>query len=238
MVLLQSSFRGLFSCFLTHQWRRNLLAIARGSLRCNVYEQIKWVLCRENGGGITFGNFCMTWRLGAGFFSSLPYRGLPRSFLDDTLKLISWTRIPSGGIGTFGSLIVKSFGYTNFQSILFNLPFGAIQIVSILGGGWLATRFKMKGLVIVLFATLSAVGTIIMLVVPRDQKGVLLFGYYLVSWHVRELHYHTVVLILSRFQHLLLSRPWSTPGRHKTLPAIPSENLHQQLYLWECVLEM
>ncbi|KAJ5242741.1 allantoate permease [Penicillium citrinum] len=87
----------------------------------------------------------------------------------------------SGGIGTFGSLIVKSFGYTNFQSILFNLPFGAIQIVSILGGGWLATRFKMKGLVIVLFATLSAVGTIIMLVVPRDQKGVLLFGYYLVS---------------------------------------------------------
>lgn len=123
----------------------------------------------------------MTSKLGAGFFSSLPYREFPGSLPVDTLVLITRYRIPSGGIGTFGSLIVKSFGYTNFQSILFNLPFGAIQIVSILGGGWLATRFKTKGLVIVLFATLSAIGTIIMLVASRDQKGVLLFGYYMVS---------------------------------------------------------
>ncbi|CAI7641212.1 unnamed protein product [Penicillium pancosmium] len=92
-----------------------------------------------------------------------------------------YQRIPSGGISSFGSLIVKSFGYTSFQSILFNLPFGAIQIVAIIGGGWVATRFKTKGLVIVFFAILPAIGTIIMLVTPRDNKGVLLFGYYLVS---------------------------------------------------------
>jgi nitrate/nitrite transporter NarK len=79
-------------------------------------------------------------------------------------------------------LIVQSFGYTNFQSVLFNLPFGAIQIVAIIGGGWLATRFKTKGLVIVLFAVLSAVGTILMITVPREQKGALLLGYYLVSY--------------------------------------------------------
>ncbi|KAJ5633573.1 major facilitator superfamily domain-containing protein [Penicillium herquei] len=89
--------------------------------------------------------------------------------------------IPSGGISSFGNLIIESFGYTNFESILFNLPLGAIQIIAIVGGGWLATRFKMKGMVIVLFATLSAVGTVLMLVIPRSNKGVLLFGYYLVS---------------------------------------------------------
>ncbi|CAI7619537.1 hypothetical protein N7533_004460 [Penicillium manginii] len=95
--------------------------------------------------------------------------------------LIIAISIPSGGISSFGSLIVKSFGYTSFQSILFNLPFGAIQIVAIIGGGWVATRFKTKGLVIVFFAILPAIGTIIMLVTPRHNKGVLLFGYYLVS---------------------------------------------------------
>ncbi|KAL4735448.1 major facilitator superfamily domain-containing protein [Aspergillus similis] len=87
----------------------------------------------------------------------------------------------SGGISTFGSLIITSFGYTNFTAILFNLPFGAIQIVVILLGGWLATKFRTKGLVIAGIALIAAVGTILMLTVPRDQKGVLLFGYYLVS---------------------------------------------------------
>jgi nitrate/nitrite transporter NarK len=90
-------------------------------------------------------------------------------------------RIPSGGISTFGSLIIKSFGYTNFDAILFNLPFGAVQVVVILGGGWLATRFKTRGLVIAGIATIAAIGTILMLTVPREQKGALLFGYYLVG---------------------------------------------------------
>ncbi|KAJ5537794.1 hypothetical protein N7494_007273 [Penicillium frequentans] len=89
--------------------------------------------------------------------------------------------IPSGGISSFGNLILESFGYTNFQSILFNLPLGVIQIIAILGGGWLATRFRTKGVIIVLFATLASIGTILLLVVPRSNKGVLLFGYYLVS---------------------------------------------------------
>lgn len=35
--------------------------------------------------------------------------------------------IASGGITTFGSLIVKSFGYNSFTTILFNIPFGAMR---------------------------------------------------------------------------------------------------------------
>lgn len=91
-------------------------------------------------------------------------------------------RIPSGGISTFGNLIIKSFGYNSFETILFNIPFGVIQILAIIGGGWLATRFQRKGLVIVGFALVAAVGTLLMIVVPREQKGVLLFGYYLVGY--------------------------------------------------------
>ena len=80
---------------------------------------------------------------------------------------------------------------------MFNIPFGAIQIVSILGSSWGATKFKRKGLAIALVSVLPAVGTVMMLTVPRKHKGVLLFGYYLVSclaaitplyytWHVQN----------------------------------------------------
>ncbi|KAJ3536996.1 hypothetical protein NM208_g6490 [Fusarium decemcellulare] len=95
--------------------------------------------------------------------------------------LIVAISIASGGIGTFGNLIVQSFGYDEFQTILFNIPFGVIQIVSIMGTGWLATKFQRKGLTIAGISILPAIGTILMLTVPREQKGVLLFGYYLVS---------------------------------------------------------
>lgn len=90
--------------------------------------------------------------------------------------------IASGGISTFGNLIVKSFGYDSFTTILFNIPFGAIQIFAIMGSGWLATRIKRKGVVIAVLAVPPSIGSVLMLTIPRDQKGVLLFGYYLVSF--------------------------------------------------------
>jgi hypothetical protein len=91
--------------------------------------------------------------------------------------------IASGGIGTFGSLIVRDFGYTNFHAILFNIPFGAIQFLMIIGSAWGATYFQRKGLAITAVSVLPIIGSILMLTVPRTggNKGVLLLGYYLVS---------------------------------------------------------
>ncbi|PNP61514.1 hypothetical protein FNYG_13801 [Fusarium nygamai] len=64
--------------------------------------------------------------------------------------LVITISIPSGGISTFGSLIVKSFGYNKFQTILFNIPFGAVQMCAIIGSGWLATKLGRKGPIIML----------------------------------------------------------------------------------------
>lgn len=96
--------------------------------------------------------------------------------------------IPSGGIGTFGPLIVKTFGFDKFHTILFNTPFGAVQICATLGGGWLATRLKRKGLVIFLFSLPCIVGCCVILKVDRipANRGVLLFAYYLVRVPVRK----------------------------------------------------
>ncbi|KAJ6024376.1 Major facilitator superfamily domain general substrate transporter [Penicillium herquei] len=69
----------------------------------------------------------------------------------------------------------------SFQTILFNIPFGVVQVISIIGAAWIATKTQRKGLVIAGLSVLPTIGAILMLTVPRSQKGVLLFGYYLVS---------------------------------------------------------
>ena len=62
------------------------------------------------------------------------------------------------------------------------MPTGVIQIVAIVGSGWVATRIGRKGVVISCLSLLPTVGAVLMLTVPRNEgnKGVLLFGYYLV----------------------------------------------------------
>jgi hypothetical protein len=93
--------------------------------------------------------------------------------------------IPSGGISTFGPLIIQGFGFGKFETILFNMPFGAVQIVATLGGAWLATRYKMKAPVLVGLCIPPIIGIIILMVVGRgpSHRGVLLFGYYLTSFY-------------------------------------------------------
>ncbi|KAI1768125.1 MFS general substrate transporter [Hypoxylon sp. FL1150] len=97
--------------------------------------------------------------------------------------LIVAISIASGGISTFGNLILKDFGFTNFNAILFSMPTGVIQIVVIIGSAWIATRIGRKGIVITGLACLPTIGTVLMLTVPRkdSNKGALLLGYYLVQ---------------------------------------------------------
>lgn len=51
---------------------------------------------------------------------------------------------PSGGIGAFGTLIVQGFGFDSFQSILFNMGFGVLTVVSIFVGAWLTNKIRLR----------------------------------------------------------------------------------------------
>lgn len=97
--------------------------------------------------------------------------------------LIFSISVPSGGISTFGPLIIKNFGFENFQTILFNIPFGAVQIISTVGGAFLAQRIKRKGPVIALLCVPPIIGCVMLMVLPHagGQKAPLLVGYYLIS---------------------------------------------------------
>ncbi|KAI1100540.1 MFS general substrate transporter [Jackrogersella minutella] len=91
--------------------------------------------------------------------------------------------IPSGGISTFGPLIVKTFGFDQFKTILFNIPFGFVQLVATVGGAFIAQKIKMKGPVIAGLCLPPIAGCVMLMVLPRDaaNQAALLVGYYLIS---------------------------------------------------------
>lgn len=90
--------------------------------------------------------------------------------------------LPSDGISTFGPLIIEAFGFDQFKTILFNIPFGAVQLIATLGGAWLATKLKMKGPVLILLCLPSITGCVMLLRIAHDSahRGPLLAGYYIV----------------------------------------------------------
>lgn len=112
--------------------------------------------------------------------------------------------LPSGGISTFGPLIIEAFGFDQFTTILFNIPYGAVQFVSILGGAWMATKLGMKGPVLVLLCLPSIAGCVMLLCISRDpsSKGVLLAGYYI----VRRNTCVYMVLLLTTYEDFSLPR--------------------------------
>ncbi|KAH7323052.1 major facilitator superfamily domain-containing protein [Stachybotrys elegans] len=97
--------------------------------------------------------------------------------------LIFCISVPSGGVTTFGPLLVKSFGFDSFHAILFNSPFGLVQLFSTVGGAFIAMKYHKKGPVIAGLATAPIIGCLVMLATPRtpDRKAPLLFGYYMIS---------------------------------------------------------
>ncbi|KAI8631885.1 MFS general substrate transporter [Xylariaceae sp. FL1651] len=91
--------------------------------------------------------------------------------------------VPSGGISTFGPLIIQTFGFNKFQTILFMIPFGFVQIVATVGGALVAQKIKMKGPVIAFLCLPPIAGVVILMVLTRDiaHRAPLLVGYYLIS---------------------------------------------------------
>src|ERR1700760_1995653 len=75
-------------------------------------------------------------------------------------------RLPVGGIAAFGPLIIQGFGFNSvrpsipilsihllhtkqFDTTLFNMPFGAIAIIAIFGGAWLTNKIRLRFAVLV-----------------------------------------------------------------------------------------
>jgi len=91
------------------------------------------------------------------------------------------TTLPSGGLGAFANLIIKSFGFTTWQTQLLQMVSGAIQIIAMLSAVWVDRRFHQTLLAMMAAVVPTIAGTVVLLVVPFDKnKRVgLLFAYYI-----------------------------------------------------------
>jgi hypothetical protein len=89
--------------------------------------------------------------------------------------------IPNGGITTFGSLIVNSFGFNARLSLLLGAPSGIFDIGGKLFFTWLSDKLMDRSLPAFLAIMFPMVGGILMVILPLTSQAGLLIGYYMIS---------------------------------------------------------
>ena len=103
----------------------------------------------------------------------------PRTWLYGLYSLMM--NIPNGGNTTFGGIIISSFGFDSRTSLLLSAPAGAVDLGSKLLFPWLSDYFMDRTLFSGMAILLSMLGGILMIVIPLEHQGPLLFGYYLIA---------------------------------------------------------
>ncbi|PBK68284.1 MFS general substrate transporter [Armillaria solidipes] len=109
-------------------------------------------------------------------------------FLD--LKTYLWfsllflCAVPSGGIGAFGPLIIQGFGFNSFDTILFNIPFSAMQVIVTLLAAEISTRLKLKWPVVFALTLPPIAGASALYTLGRgvELRNTLLGCYYVLSF--------------------------------------------------------
>lgn len=95
------------------------------------------------------------------------------------------TGIPSGALGTFGTIVINGFGFNHFDSLALTCPIGAITALSILTVGYTTRRFSnVRYFAIITCALISIAGTLICWLAPRSERGLLFAGIFLVAVQV------------------------------------------------------
>ncbi|KAG1779834.1 MFS general substrate transporter [Suillus placidus] len=92
------------------------------------------------------------------------------------------TDIPSGGLTNFGNIIIRNFGYTSRQTLILATPAGIVHVISVVICGYYSDK-KGERMLPVIYATLpTLLGVALMIGFNNSgQKGVLLFGSYLIG---------------------------------------------------------
>ena len=108
-------------------------------------------------------------------------------FVEALTDPLSWTfvvyslfsMIPNGGMTNFFSPIIRSFGYSPAQALLYGAPGGAVQIVSLVTSGLLGSRLHNRLLVSSNGLLIAILGMSLIASLPSDMKAGRLAGFYL-----------------------------------------------------------
>lgn len=92
--------------------------------------------------------------------------------------------IPAGAISSYGSIVIKGFGFSAINTTLLNMPQGAIQLVSLLFSGWFVSKFKgTRCWMMALSQVPGLVGGALLYVLPESNRNGKLGSFYLLSTH-------------------------------------------------------
>ncbi|GAM86548.1 hypothetical protein ANO11243_045620 [Dothideomycetidae sp. 11243] len=86
--------------------------------------------------------------------------------------------IPNGGISNFFSQLIKSFGFTSEQSLLYGTPGGAIEVVTLLASGYFGDRLGSRVLVSSAGLWVAILGMLLIICLPLSDRYGMLIGYY------------------------------------------------------------
>lgn len=85
--------------------------------------------------------------------------------------------IGNGPTSSFVPIIIKGFGYSTFESLLLNMPGGAVAFLQILGISWLAMRRPMwRCWICIVCQFVSTLAALLLWLLPLSERGGLLFG--------------------------------------------------------------
>ncbi|KAJ4346363.1 Allantoate permease [Didymosphaeria variabile] len=87
--------------------------------------------------------------------------------------------IPNGGLSNFFSQLIVGFGYTPEESLLYGTPGGVVEIVALIGCGWLGDKLGYRVLVSMSGMCLALLGMILIVALPLSNNKGRLAGYYL-----------------------------------------------------------
>jgi len=160
--------------------------------------------------------------------------------LASSLKLFA-NFIP-GGITNFFNQLIKSFGYTSQQSLLYATPGGAVEIVALIACGFAGDYYKNRILVATSGLIVAIIGMALIVGLPLGNDSGRLAGYYLtqasptpfvaflslISSNVAGYTKKTTVAALYLIGYWFVP-PNTTPTIHITLPLIhPQRRQHHR----------
>ncbi|RMY87050.1 hypothetical protein D0862_10776 [Hortaea werneckii] len=88
--------------------------------------------------------------------------------------------IPNGAVGSFQSILISSFGFTDYETTLLQIPGGVIAVISVLTATNIAGKFNARGLNIIAWSAIGGIlGGSLLAFLPDSNRSGKLAGNYL-----------------------------------------------------------
>ena len=95
--------------------------------------------------------------------------------------IVICTNVPNGAVSSFQSIIISSFGFDEYETLLLNLPSAAVAFLSVLFGTLWAGKYNARCIGIICLVIPTMVGGALMAWLPADNKAGLLAGNYMTN---------------------------------------------------------